>query len=85
MYDIPENGIGAPWRRWRKTGVTFLTVHAVGSVMRAAAVAAREGSGLRILGVTVLTSFGPEDMDDLGYDGNHRGASGAAAPGRPHC
>ena len=34
-----------------------------------AAVAARAGSQLQILGVTVLTSFGPEDMDDLGYDG----------------
>src|SRR5260370_15895280 len=34
-----------------------------------AAVGARAGSKLRILGVTVLTSFGPEDMDDLGYEG----------------
>ena len=34
-----------------------------------AAVAARAGSSLQILGVTVLTSFGPEDLDDLGYDG----------------
>jgi orotidine-5'-phosphate decarboxylase len=34
-----------------------------------AAVAARAGSSLRILGVTVLTSFGPEDLDDLGYQG----------------
>jgi len=32
-------------------------------------VAARAGSSLQILGVTVLTSFGPEDLDDLGYDG----------------
>ena len=51
-----------------QTGVRFLTVHAVSSVMRAA-VAARAGSRLQILGVTVLTSFGPEDLDDLGYEG----------------
>src|SRR5450759_5064643 len=55
-------------RKRTPAGVRFLTVHAVMSVMRAA-VAARAGSGLQILGVTVLTSFGPEDMDDLGYDG----------------
>ena len=30
---------------------------------------AKQGSSLRLLGVTVLTSFGPEDMDDLGYQG----------------
>jgi orotidine-5'-phosphate decarboxylase len=67
MYDIPET-VSRAVAQVAKTGVSFLTVHAVGSVMRAA-VAARAGSNLRILGVTVLTSFGPEDMDDLGYDG----------------
>jgi len=67
MYDIPET-VSRAVAQVAKTGVTFLTVHAVSSVMRAA-VAARAGSKLRILGVTVLTSFGPDDMDDLGYDG----------------
>jgi orotidine-5'-phosphate decarboxylase len=67
MYDIPET-VARAVAQVAPTGVTFLTVHAVSSVMRAA-VAARAGSRLRILGVTVLTSFGPEDMDDLGYDG----------------
>jgi len=67
MYDIPET-VSRAVAQVAKTGVTFLTVHAVGSVMRAA-VGAKQGTGLRILGVTVLTSFGPEDMDDLGYDG----------------
>jgi orotidine-5'-phosphate decarboxylase len=67
IYDIPET-VSRAVAQVAKTGVTFLTVHAVSSVMRAA-VAARAGSELRILGVTVLTSFGPEDMDDLGYDG----------------
>jgi orotidine-5'-phosphate decarboxylase len=67
MYDIPET-VARAVALVSLTGVSFLTVHAVGSVMRAA-VAARAGSRLRILGVTVLTSFGPEDLDDLGYDG----------------
>ena len=66
-HDIP-NTVGAAVAEAEKLGVNMLTVHAVGSVMRAA-VAARAGSNLRILGVTVLTSFGPEDMDDLGYQG----------------
>jgi len=67
MYDIPET-VSRAVAQVAKTGARFLTVHAVGSVMRAAA-KAREGSSLQILGVTVLTSFGPEDMDDLGYEG----------------
>ncbi|MCX6631724.1 MAG: orotidine-5'-phosphate decarboxylase [Candidatus Solibacter sp.] len=67
MYDIPET-VARAVAVVASTGVRFLTVHAVSSVMRAA-VAARARSPLQILGVTVLTSFGPEDMDDLGYDG----------------
>jgi orotidine-5'-phosphate decarboxylase len=49
-----------------RTGVRLLTVHAVPSVMRAA-VEGKAGSDLKILAVTVLTSFGPEDLADLGY------------------
>ncbi len=67
LYDIPET-VSRAVSVVAQTGVTFLTVHAVASVMRAA-VAARAGSPLRILGVTVLTSFGPEDLDDLDYSG----------------
>jgi len=67
MYDIPET-VSRAVAQAAKSGARFLTVHAVSSVMRAA-VTARAGSRLQILGVTVLTSFGPEDMDDLGYDG----------------
>jgi orotidine-5'-phosphate decarboxylase len=67
FYDIPET-VSRAVSRVAETGVRFLTVHAVSSVMRAA-VAARAGSSLRILGVTVLTSFGPEDIADLGYEG----------------
>jgi orotidine-5'-phosphate decarboxylase len=67
LYDIPET-VSRAVARVAETGVRFLTVHAVGSVMRAAVVG-RAGSRLQLLGVTVLTSFGPEDMDDLGYQG----------------
>ena len=67
MYDIPET-VARAVAVAALSGARFLTVHAVGSVMRAA-VASRAGSRLQILGVTVLTSFGPEDMNDLGYEG----------------
>ena len=64
LYDIPET-VRRATVQVARTGVRFLTVHAVGSVMRAA-VEGRGDSGLQLLGVTVLTSFGPEDLEDLG-------------------
>jgi orotidine-5'-phosphate decarboxylase len=67
LYDIPET-VKRAVAQVARTGVRFLTVHAVGSVMRAA-VEGKKGSKLQILGVTVLTSFGAEDLDDLNYDG----------------
>jgi orotidine-5'-phosphate decarboxylase len=67
FYDIPET-VSRAVARVAETGVRFLTVHAVPSVMRAAT-AARAGSSLRILGVTVLTSFTQDDVDDLGFPG----------------
>jgi orotidine-5'-phosphate decarboxylase len=47
-------------------GATFLTVHAYPQTMRAA-VEARAGSGLKILAVTVLTSYDDRDLHDAGY------------------
>lgn len=47
-------------------GATFLTVHAYPQTMKAAA-AARQGSDLRILGVTVLTSYDDGDLAEAGY------------------
>jgi len=52
-----------------KTGVTFLTVHAYPQTMKAA-VAARDGSGLKILAVTVLTSYDDLDLAEAGYASN---------------
>jgi orotidine-5'-phosphate decarboxylase len=47
-------------------GATFLTVHAYPQTMKAA-VEARAGSGLRILAVTVLTSYDDGDLHAAGY------------------
>ncbi len=47
-------------------GATFLTVHAYPQTMKAA-VEARAGSGLRILAVTVLTSYDDSDLHAAGY------------------
>lgn len=49
-----------------RIGATFLTVHAYPQTMRAAA-EAKAGSGLRILAVTVLTSYDDSDLAESGY------------------
>ena len=49
-----------------KLGATFLTVHAYPQTMKAAA-EARAGSNLKILGVTVLTSYNEADAQAAGY------------------
>jgi orotidine-5'-phosphate decarboxylase len=50
-----------------KLGAKFLTVHAYPQTMHAA-VDARAGSDLRILAVTVLTSYDDADLAAAGYD-----------------
>jgi len=50
-----------------RLGATFATVHAYPQTMHAA-VEARAGSKLRILAVTVLTSYGDADLAAAGYD-----------------
>src|SRR6266850_3191482 len=50
-----------------KLGAAFLTVHAYPQTMHAA-VDARAGSTLRILAVTVLTSYDDADLAAAGYD-----------------
>jgi len=47
-------------------GATFLTVHAYPQTMQAA-VQGRAGSGLKILAVTVLTSYDDADLQAAGY------------------
>src|SRR6266852_6406643 len=50
-----------------RLGATFLTVHAYPQTMKAA-VEARAQSGLRILAVTVLTSYDDADLAAAGYE-----------------
>jgi orotidine-5'-phosphate decarboxylase len=50
-----------------RLGASFLTVHAYPQTMHAA-VDARKGSALRLLAVTVLTSYDDADLAAAGYD-----------------
>jgi orotidine-5'-phosphate decarboxylase len=50
-----------------RMGMTMLTLHAYPKTMRAAVEAAK-GSGLCLLGVTVLTSMDEQDVIDAGYE-----------------
>ena len=65
MYDIGET-VKRAVAQVARLGVALTTVHGSGPVMRAA-VEGRGGAGLKLLGVTVLTSFDKEDLADLGY------------------
>lgn len=65
FYDIPET-VKRATAQVAKAGVKLLTVHASKAVMRAA-MEGKGDSALRILGVTVLTSFDETDLADLGY------------------
>ena len=65
LHDIPntvEKGVEAA----TKLGATFLTVHAYKPTLKAA-VQGRGASPLKILGVTVLTSWDEGDIEGAGY------------------
>ena len=51
-----------------RTGAEFLTVHATDRKTLDAAVRGRGDSGLKLLGVTVLTNLGPSDLIQQGTD-----------------
>jgi orotidine-5'-phosphate decarboxylase len=65
LHDI-GNTVEEGVRSVARLGATFLTVHAYPQTMRAA-VAGREGSSLKILAVTVLTSYDDNDLVEAGY------------------
>lgn len=67
MYDIGAT-VQRATARVAALGATFLTVHSSPQVIRAA-VEGRGDSALKILAVTVLTSFDDADLADLGYVG----------------
>jgi orotidine-5'-phosphate decarboxylase len=62
LYDIPET-VRRAVANLRRHGATFLTVHGHRSVMEAAA---REKGDMKILAVTVLTSFDQRDLEEMG-------------------
>jgi orotidine-5'-phosphate decarboxylase len=64
FHDIPET-VRRATARVAEIGVDLLTIHASYSVIREA-VAGRGSAALRLLGVTVLTSFDEHDLQDLG-------------------
>lgn len=61
LYDIPET-VRRATANLAGSGATFLTVHGHRSVMQAAA---REKGTLKILAVTVLTSFDAKDLAEM--------------------
>jgi len=65
LHDI-GNTVEAGVRSVAKLGATFLTVHAYPQTMRAA-VAGKAGTNLKILAVTVLTSYDDNDLVEAGY------------------
>ena len=62
LYDIPET-VRRAVANLGRSGATFLTVHGHRSVMEAAA---REKGAMKILAVTVLTSFDQRDLGEMG-------------------
>ncbi len=66
FYDIPET-VRRAVANLRGRGATFVTVHGHRSVMQAAVEAE---SGVRILAVTVLTSFDKSDLAEMGAEGD---------------
>ena len=65
MHDI-GNTVARGVESIAKLGATFLTVHAYPQTMKAA-VEARAGTDLKILAVTVLTSYDDDDLHAAGY------------------
>jgi len=68
FFDVPET-IKLAVRQLKDRRVTFATVHGNDPILRAAVDETREGvhgkNGLKILAVTLLTSFGEEDMKEF--------------------
>jgi orotidine-5'-phosphate decarboxylase len=66
LYDIPET-VRRAVANLRTSGAEFLTVHAERSIMEAAA---KEKGALKLLAVTVLTSFEQKNLAEMGYAGS---------------
>ncbi len=65
IFDVPET-VKLAIRQLRGRNITFATVMGNDPILKAAV----EGrNGVHILSVTVLTSFGEEDMEEMGFTG----------------
>ncbi|WP_439925708.1 orotidine-5'-phosphate decarboxylase [Nitrobacter sp. JJSN] len=64
-YDIEET-VQRAVAQAAELKITFLTVHGVASIMKAA-VAGRGNSDMKVFGVTVLTSMDAEDIKEMGF------------------
>ena len=69
LHDIPET-VGRAVQSAVALGAELLTVHTAGGAQMLARAAEAAGDKLRILGVTVLTSLGPEDLQADGIAGS---------------
>src|SRR5215468_702106 len=77
LHDI-GNSVAKGVESVARLGATFLTVHAYPQTMRAA-VEGRRGSRLRILAITVLTSYDDADLAAAGYEMNVKELAAARA------
>ncbi len=81
FYDIPET-VRRAVANLKGRGATFVTVHGHRSVMQAAVSAQ---SGVKILAVTVLTSFDQSDLAEMGVSGDVRQLVLSRARGALEC
>jgi orotidine-5'-phosphate decarboxylase len=65
FFDVPET-VKLAVRQLRNRNITFATVHGNDPILRAAV---EEKKEVKILSVTVLTSYGEEDMKEMGFSG----------------
>jgi orotidine-5'-phosphate decarboxylase len=77
LHDI-GNTVATGVESVAQLGATFLTVHAYPQTMKAA-VEGKQGSKLRILAVTVLTSYDDADLAAAGYEMNVKELAAARA------
>lgn len=77
LHDIP-NTVERATAQVAGLGATFLTIHAYPQTMRAA-LSGRGGSGLRLLAVTVMTSYNDADLAEAGFAAGVRATVAARA------
>lgn len=65
IFDVPET-VKLALRQLKNRDITFATVMGNDPILKAAV---EEKNGVNILSVTVLTSFGEEDMVEMGFTG----------------